>query len=125
MQIIDLFAREDPEALELDDDPTSYFPSFQIISPTDEDEVCVGVLSFILQLLVFCALVFSLPSFILFSIYFFYLRRRADGDNVSVHLWIKKPLCYFARIRNLILQQDAQFFKMKQFKSSRMEESHL
>ena len=58
MQIIDLFAREDPEALELVDDPTSYFPNFQVISPTDEDEVCVGVLSFILQLLVFCALVF-------------------------------------------------------------------
>ncbi len=58
MQVIDLFAREDPEVLELDDDPATYFPNFQIFSPTDEDEVCVGVLSFILQLLVFCALAF-------------------------------------------------------------------
>jgi hypothetical protein len=88
MQIRDLFASENPQELELDDDPASYFPSFQVVSPTDE-QVVLMLCHLIPQRLVFALLFFSLPSFILFSIYFFYLRRHADDDNLFFRLWKK------------------------------------
>jgi hypothetical protein len=71
MQIRDLFASENPQELELDDDPASYFPSFQVVSPTDE-EVRVDVLSFDTAASGFCALVF-LVAIIHTVLYLFFL----------------------------------------------------
>jgi hypothetical protein len=89
MQIRDLFASENPQELELDDDPASYFPSFQVVSPTDE-QVRVDALSFDTAASGFCAVVF-LVAIVHTVLNLFFLRASpcADDDNLFFRLWEK------------------------------------